>query len=321
MELDRRRPGVSSIASTRKERDRVELLSGLFEGVTTGAPIGFIIRNEDARDKDYKDLKDIFRPSHADYTYSEKYAIRDYRGSGRASARETACRVVGGAIARQVLGSRGISVWAYTSQVGKISLKKPYTEFDRSVVYANEARCPDPLIAETMQNKIKMLRKEGDSIGGVVTGVITGLPAGLGEPVFNKLHAALGGAMLGINAVRGFEIGSGFIGATMKGSAHNDVYCMKDGRMGTETNNSGGIQGGISNGMDVYFRVAFKPTPTILKAQKTVNTAGEEVTFKAKGRHDPCVVPRAVPVVEAMAALVMADQLLLNRTSQIQWKE
>jgi len=316
-ELERRKPGASPLSSSRKEPDKVELLSGLYEGTTTGAPIGFIIRNKDHRSRDYEHLKNIFRPSHADYTYFKKFGLRDHMGGGRASARVTACSVVGGAVARQLLEQWGVKIWAYTSQIGDIILKKSYGQLSPEKVYTNNVRCPDPLIAETMDKKIMMIKKSGDSIGGLVTCVISGLPAGIGEPVYNKLHAALAASMLSINAARGFEIGAGFESAKMKGSEHNDLFCNKDGEISTRTNYSGGIQGGISNGQDIYFRVAFKPTPSILKKQQTVNLQGNEVELQGRGRHDPCVVPRAVPVVEAMTLLTVADHFLLSRTSRL----
>lgn len=307
-EMNRRKPGQSEIVTQRKEPDSVEFLSGIFEGKTTGTPIGFIIRNADQRSKDYSHIKDVYRPSHADYTYEKKYGNRDYRGGGRSSARETACRVVAGAIAKQLL--KGIRINAYTSSVGDIYLKKPYQELDFSKTEANAVRCPDEKTAELMINRIKEIRKEGDTIGGTVTCVLQNVPIGLGEPVFDKLHAELGKAMLSINAVKGFEYGSGFCGVQMKGSEHNDLF-NADGT--TKTNLSGGIQGGISNGMDIYFRVAFKPVATIIQKQDTLDSSGNIVEMQGKGRHDPCVVPRAVPIVEAMAALVIADYYLQNK--------
>jgi chorismate synthase len=313
-ELDRRRPGQSKIVSQRKEGDKVEVLSGVFEGTTTGAPIGFIIRNEDQKPKDYDHIKDVFRPSHADYTYQAKYGNRDHRGGGRSSARETAARVVAGAIAKIILKKQGISITAYVSQVGKISLGKSYQKLDLSKAESNIVRCPDGEKAGKMIGVIEAARKEGDTVGGAVSCVVKGVPAGLGEPVFDKLHADLGKAMLSINAVKGFEYGSGFEGIKMKGSEHNDLFFKNGKKIATRTNRSGGIQGGISNGEDIYFRVAFKPVATIMQKQITVNAAGEEVEMKGKGRHDPCVVPRAVPIVEAMAALVLADHLLRSKT-------
>ena len=311
-EMDRRKPGQSKIVTQRKEPDTVEFLSGIFEGVTTGTPIGFIIKNANQKSKDYSHIKDVFRPSHADFTYNEKYGQRDYRGGGRSSARETACRVVAGAIAKQFLST--IKINAYTSAVGDISLDKNYKELDFSKTESNPVRCPDPILAEQMIEKIKDIRKEGDTIGGTVSCVIKNVPVGLGEPVFDRLHAQLGKAMLSINAVKGFEYGSGFEGVKMKGSAHNDVF-NSDGS--TKTNRSGGVQGGISNGMDIYFNVAFKPVATVMQAQETIDKDGNTVEMHGKGRHDPCVVPRAVPIVEAMAALVIADFMLLNRLSKL----
>ena len=311
-EMDRRKPGQSKIVTQRKEPDTVEFLSGIFEGVTTGMPIGFIIKNTNQKSKDYSHIKDVFRPSHADFTYNEKYGQRDYRGGGRSSARETACRVVAGAIAKQFLTS--IEINAYTSSVGSIALGKNYQTLDFSKTESNPVRCPDSVIAEQMIDKIKAIRKEGDTIGGTVSCVIKNVPVGLGEPVFDRLHAQLGKAMLSINAVKGFEYGSGFEGVSMKGSAHNDAF-NADGS--TQTNNSGGIQGGISNGMDIYFNVAFKPVATVMQTQETIDKEGNAVEMQGKGRHDPCVVPRAVPIVEAMAALVLADFTLLNRLTKL----
>ena len=310
-EMDRRKPGQSKIVTQRKEPDTVEFLSGIFEGVTTGMPIGFMIKNTNQKSKDYSHIKDVFRPSHADFTYNEKYGQRDYRGGGRSSARETACRVVAGAIAKQFLNT--ISIDAYTSSVGPIALDKNYQSLDLSLTESNPVRCPDPVVAEQMIDKIKAIRKEGDTIGGTVSCVLKNVPVGLGEPVFDRLHAQLGKAMLSINAVKGFEYGSGFEGVKMKGSAHNDAF-NADGS--TQTNNSGGIQGGISNGMDIYFNVAFKPVATVMQTQDTIDKDGNSVEMQGKGRHDPCVVPRAVPIVEAMAALVLADFTLLNRLSK-----
>lgn len=307
-ELNRRKPGQSAIVTQRKEPDAVEFLSGIFEGVTTGTPIGFIIRNTNQKSNDYSHIKDVYRPSHADYTYDQKYGVRDYRGGGRSSARETASRVVAGAIAKQLLKS--VSIQAYTSSVGDIYLEKPYQDLDFSLTESNDVRCPDTEVAERMINRIKDIRKAGDTIGGTVTCVLKNVPIGLGEPVFDKLHAQLGKAMLSINAVKGFEYGSGFCGTKMKGSEHNDLF-NADGS--TKTNLSGGIQGGISNGMDIYFRVAFKPVATIMQEQDTIDAQGNLVKMQGKGRHDPCVVPRAVPIVEAMAALVLADFYLMNK--------
>lgn len=308
-ELNRRKPGQSAIVTQRKEPDEVQFLSGIFEGRTTGAPIGFTVQNTNQKSNDYSHIKDVYRPSHADFTYDKKYGVgvRDYRGGGRSSARETISRVVGGAIARQMIP--GITIQAYTSSIGDIFLEKPYQALDFSLVESNAVRCPDAEVAARMEDYIKEVRKDGDTVGGTVTCVIKNVPAGLGEPVFDKLHAELGKAMLSINAVKGFEYGSGFCGAKMRGSAHNDIF-NADGT--TKTNLSGGIQGGISNGMDIYFRVAFKPVATIMQGQETINSAGEVVEMHGKGRHDPCVVPRAVPIVEAMAALVLADFSLLS---------
>ena len=310
-ELNRRKPGQSAIVTQRKEPDTVQFLSGIFEGVTTGASIGFIIENTNQKSKDYSHIKDVSRPSHADYTYHEKYGHRDYRGGGRSSARETACRVVAGALAKQVISS--IKIDAYTSSVGDIYLEKPYQDLDFSKTEDNAIRCPDQEVAEKMINRVKEIRKEGDTIGGTITCVIQNVPVGLGEPVFDRLHAELGKAMLSINAVKGFEYGSGFCGTKMKGSEHNDSF-NADGS--TKTNLSGGIQGGISNGMDIYFRVAFKPVATIMQNQDTIDANGNSVQMQGKGRHDPCVVPRAVPIVEAMAALVLADYYLLNKVTK-----
>ena len=305
-ELDRRKPGQSAIVTQRKEPDEVQFLSGIFEGKTTGAPIGFMVPNTNQKSNDYSHIKDTYRPSHADYTYDKKYGHRDYRGGGRSSARETISRVVGGAIARQMLP--GITINAFTSSVGDIFIDKPYQDLDFTLTEQNPVRCPDMEAAAKMEEYIREIRKQGDTVGGTVTCVVKNVPAGLGEPVFDKLHAELGKAMLSINAVKGFEYGSGFCGAKMKGSAHNDLFNL-DGT--TQTNLSGGIQGGISNGMDIYFRVAFKPVATIMQLQETINSSGDVVEMQGKGRHDPCVVPRAVPIVEAMAALVLADFMLL----------
>ncbi len=316
-ELDRRRPGQSHIVTQRKETDTVEFLSGVWEGKTTGTPIGFLIRNGNQKSGDYDHITDVYRPSHADYTYDIKYGIRDHRGGGRASARETVARVTAGAIAKLLLRKYGIEIHAYTSQVGDIKLLKDYRELDHQVTETNAVRCPDPLIAETMIRKIEQVRKEGDTIGGVVSCFAKGVPPGLGEPVFDKLHADLGRAMLGINAVKGFEYGSGFEGVKMRGSEHNDAFVKKEGNIGTLTNRSGGIQGGISNGEDIYFKVAFKPVATLMQKQQTINSKGEAVEMTGKGRHDPCVLPRAVPIVEAMTALVLADHLLRQKASKI----
>ena len=311
-EMNRRKPGQSKIVTQRKEPDAVEFYSGIFEGQTTGTPIGFVIKNTNQKSKDYSHIKDVYRPSHADYTYDKKYGVRDYRCGGRSSARETACRVVAGAIAKQLLSS--IKINAFTSSVGDIFIDKPYQDLDFSKIESNIIRCPDEVSAEKMITKVQEIKKQGDTIGGTITCVLQNVPAGLGEPVFDKLHAEFGKAMLSINAVKGFEYGSGFCGAKMVGSEHNDKF-NNDGS--TQTNLSGGIQGGISNGMDIYFRVAFKPVATTLQKQETINSKGETVEMQGKGRHDPCVVPRAVPIVEAMAALVLADYMLLDRTTKL----
>ena len=311
-ELDRRRPGQSALTTPRKESDRVEILSGLFEGKTTGTPIGFIIRNENQHSADYDNLRDVFRPSHADYTYYNKYGIRDHRGGGRASARETAARCVAGAFAKIALQTQGISVKAYTSQVGGIALPGTYKDYDLNAIESNAVRCPDAATAEKMADLIKSVKAEGDTIGGIITGVITGVPVGVGEPAFGKLHATLGAAMLSINAAKGFDYGSGFAGVAQRGSKQNDLFVTdNEGHVHTLTNNSGGIQGGISNGEDIYFRVAFKPVATLLREQATIDKEGHAATVKARGRHDACVLPRAVPVVESMAAVTLLDYLLI----------
>ncbi|MDP4278332.1 MAG: chorismate synthase [Bacteroidota bacterium] len=315
-ELNRRRPGQSSLTTSRNEPDEVEFLSGLFEGKTTGTPIGFCVWNAKQRSGDYDSMKDLFRPSHADYTYFEKYGIRDNRGGGRASARETIARVVAGAIAKLVLKQLGISITAYTSQVGPLKADKPYSDYNFENIEKNPVRCADPEMAVKMAELITSVKAKGDTVGGIVTCIIKGAPVGLGEPVFNKLHQVLGSAMLSINAVKGFEYGSGF-DVSGFGSEQNDVFYNRDGEIHTRTNHSGGIQGGISNGEDIYFRVAFKPVATILIEQQTVDKQGEAVTFKAEGRHDPCVLPRAVPIVEAMAALVMIDMYLTDKSRQL----
>jgi chorismate synthase len=316
-QLYRRRPGQSHITTQRKEEDTIEILSGVFEGKTTGTPIGFLIRNEDQQAKDYDHLKDNYRPSHADFTYEQKYGIRDHRGGGRSSARETACRVAAGAIAMLFLKEKGITIKAFVNQVGNVKLDKSYKELDLSKTDSNIIRCPDDEVAEKMIALIESVRKQGDTIGGVIQCVIENCPAGLGEPVFEKMNAALGSAMLGINAVKGFEFGKGFESVLLLGSELNDAFVMKEGRAVTETNNSGGIQGGITNGMPIYFNVAFKPVATIMKQQRSVNKAGQEMLLQAQGRHDPCVLPRAVPIVEGMAALVVADFLLMSRLNRI----
>ncbi len=312
-EMARRRPGQSALVTQRKEGDAVEILSGVFEGRSTGTPIGMLIRNADQRSKDYGHIARSYRPSHADFTYQVKYGIRDYRGGGRSSARETAARVAAGAVAKLLLAQYGIHARAWVSQVGEIVLDRPYAELDLDGVDAHPTRCPDPATAERMETLIRAVRKDGDTIGGVVSAVVQGMPPGLGEPVFDKLHADLAKAMMGINASRGFEYGSGFAAAAMRGSAHNDAFAMQDNNVVTTSNHSGGIQGGISNGMDIPFRVAFKPVATIVAEQDSVDQDGNAVTVSGKGRHDPCVLPRAVPIVEAMAALVLADHLLRYR--------
>ncbi len=311
-EMQRRKPGQSSIVTQRKEPDSVRFLSGIFEGKTTGTPIGFVIENTNQKSQDYSHIKDTYRPSHADYTYDQKYGLRDYRGGGRSSARETACRVAAGAIAKQLL--KDIKITAYVSGVGTLSLNKPYSELDFDIIEKNPVRCADAQMAQQMEEYIKDIRKQGDTVGGIITCVVQNMPVGLGEPVFDKLHAQLGKAMLSINAVKGFEYGSGFAGSSMKGSEHNDAF-NTDGS--TQTNRSGGVQGGISNGEDLYFNVAFKPVATIMQKQETIDKDGNTVEMQGKGRHDPCVVPRAVPIVEAMTALVLADFHLLNQLSKL----
>lgn len=314
-ELDRRKPGQSRITTQRREADTVQVLSGVFEDKTTGTPIAMMIWNEDQRSKDYSHIAQQFRPSHADFTYQTKYGVRDYRGGGRSSARETAARVAAGALAKLILKDLGVDVQAYVSQVGKLKLDKEYHELDLSLTDTNAVRCPDPEMAQTMFDYIDDIRKQGDSIGGVVSCVVTGAPVGWGEPVFDKLHAEMGKAMLSINAVKGFEYGSGFAGVELQGSAHNDAfYTDETGRVRTRTNHSGGIQGGISNGEDIFFRVAFKPVATIMQDQESVDQNGESITVQGKGRHDPCVLPRAVPIVEAMAALVLVDFYLRDKS-------
>ena len=312
-ELDRRRPGQSRITTPRKESDKVKFLSGLFEGRSTGAPIGFMVSNENQQSSDYNHLKEVFRPSHADFTYQQKYGIRDHRGGGRSSARETLSRVVGGAVARLWLRQMNVDITAYSSQVGEIALENDYTKYDLSLIEATPVRCPDPAKAEEMIRLINEVRYKGDTIGGIITCVIKGVPVGLGEPVFGKLHAALGSAMLGINAVKGFEYGTGF-NVSQRGSEVNDVFYNDNGIINTRTNRSGGIQAGITNGQDIYFRVAFKPVSTILTEQETVDIEGNDTTIKARGRHDPCVLPRAVPIVEAMPAMINVDHLVLAKT-------
>lgn len=320
-ELDRRKPGQSAIVTQRKEADEFELLSGVFEGKTQGTPIGIIIRNEDQKSKDYDHIKNAFRPSHADFTYQEKYGTRDYRGGGRSSARETAARVVAAGIAKLILKQYGIQIQAYVSRVGHLQLAQNYTELDLSNTENNIVRCPDINMAEQMIEYIKQIRKEGDTIGGIVSCVIQGVPVGLGEPVFDKLHADLGKAMLSINAVKGFEYGEGFNSIIYKGSELNDKFISStlndNKKITTTSNNSGGIQGGISNGQDIYFNVAFKPVATIMQNQHSVDENGNEILLEGKGRHDPCVLPRAVPIVECMAAIVITDFLLRNRATKL----
>lgn len=309
-ELDRRRPGQSEVSTPRNEADRIEILSGIFEGKTTGMPIGFVVKNTDQNSKDYSELKELYRPSHADYSWQQKYGWRDHRGGGRSSAREHIARVVGGAVARQVLAGYGISIQAYTSRVGTVALAADWGEVSSEKVESNVVRCPDASTAEQMIALIREVREAGDSVGGVVSCVIRGVMPGLGEPVFDRFQSRLAQAMLSINAVKGFEYGAGFAAASMRGSEHNDLFVMQEGKIHTQTNLSGGIQGGITNGEDIYFRVAFKPVATIMRQQQTVDREGRSVVFEAHGRHDPCVVPRAVPVVEAMAAMTVLDMLL-----------
>lgn len=317
-ELRRRRPGQSNIVTQRKENDEVQILSGVFEGIATGSPIAMLIPNGDQKSGDYDHIKDSFRPSHADYTFEVKYGHRDYRGGGRSSARETAARVAAGAVAKLFLNHFGITINAWVSQVGSIGMPYPPQNIDYGLIESNDVRCPDPKLAEEMIQLIKQIRKDGDTIGGSVTCNITGVPVGLGEPVFDKLHAELGKAILSVNACKGFEYGSGFDGITMKGSDHNDsFFASDDGHIATKTNFSGGIQGGISNGMDIYFRAAFKPVATIIPAQDSVDKFGQTTKITGKGRHDPCVVPRAVPIVESMAALVLADFMLRNKVVKL----
>ena len=316
-ELDKRRPGSTELGTDRSEEDKIEILSGLFEGKTTGTPIGFIILNKDARLKDYDQIKDVYRPSHADYTYDVKYGIRDYRGGGRASARETACRVVAGALAKLLLKQSGVDIFAYVSSIGEFSLKKDYKELDLKRTYESSVRCPDPHMETFMIRKIEKVRKEGDSIGGTISCVVKDLPAGLGEPVFDKLQAVLAHAIMSINAVKGFEYGTGFSATLMTGSEHNDEMIKTNQGGEFNSNKCGGIQGGISNGEDIYFRAAFKPVASISKKQKTVNQNAQQVELELKGRHDPCVLPRAVAIVEAMTALVLADFLLLSKLNKL----
>ncbi len=316
-ELNRRRPGQSLLTTPRKENDRVEFLSGIFEGKSTGCPIGFIIRNQNQHSNDYDNIRNVFRPSHADYTYTQKYGLRDHAGGGRSSARETIARCVAGALAKLALKQLGVQIYAYTSQVGDIALSQDYKHYDPALIEQNNVRCPDPETAARMAKKIEEVKAEGNTIGGIITGVIKGCPVGLGEPVFGKLHAALGQAMLSINAVKGFEYGQGFAGVSQTGKMQNDLFFNDNGRINTRTNNSGGIQGGISNGQDIYFRVAFKPVATLLMEQETVTVNGEDTVLKARGRHDACVLPRAVPIVESMAAMVILDNYLLNKTTRL----
>ena len=316
-QLDRRRPGQSQITTQRKEPDHVELLSGVYQGKTTGTPIGFMVRNTNQRSSDYNNMVDLFRPSHADYTYYNKYGLRDPRGGGRSSARITISRCVGGALAMLALQQLGITIQAYTTQVGDIKLEDDYTHYDLSQIDSNIVRCPDLEKAQQMEALIREVKADGDTIGGVIACVIKGCPVGLGEPEFDKLHAQLGAAMLGINAVKGIAYGLGFDGVSQGGSQLNDVFVADHGQITTSTNNSGGIQGGISNGQNIYFRVAFKPVATLLRSQNTVDANGCATVLQAKGRHDPCVLPRAVPIVESMAAMVLLDNYLLNKTVHI----
>lgn len=316
-QLNRRRPGQSAIVTQRNEKDRVRFLSGIFEGVTTGTPIGFVVENEDHHSNDYSNIRDVFRPSHADYTYTSKYGIRDFRGGGRSSARETIARVVAGALAMQALGQIGVTVTAYTSQVGNIALDNDYRHYDLSTIESNDVRCPDADAAARMHELIRQVQADGDTIGGTVTCVVKGVPVGLGEPVFDKLHARLAYAMMSINAAKGFDYGMGFDGVGNRGSQMNDAFICTDGHISTTTNRSGGIQGGISNGEDIYFRVAFKPVATLLRDVETIDKDGRATSLHARGRHDPCVLPRAVPIVEAMAAMTIFDMYLLNRIARL----
>lgn len=315
-DLDKRKPGQSKITTERMEDNEFEVLSGLFEGKTTGVPLTIIVKNKNQQSADYDHLKDVFRPSHADYTYQQKYGIRDYRGGGRQSARETVARVMAGSVAKMILNNWGISIHAFVSQIHHIKLANPLAEIDFTQIETNLVRCPNSETANKMIALIEEVKAEGDSVGGIITCICKGVPTGLGEPVFNKLHAELGKAMLSINACKGFEIGSGFESVLLKGSEHNDEFTFKNEQVKTQTNHSGGIQGGISNGMDIVFKTAFKPVSTIKQKQQTVNIENENIHFKAEGRHDPCVVPRAVPIVEAMAALVLVDYYLLQKMYQ-----
>lgn len=316
-ELDRRKPGQSKITTSRNEADRVQLMSGVFEGKTTGTPIGFIVLNKNQHSKDYDNMRELFRPSHSDYTYYNKYGIRDHRGGGRSSARITLSRVVAGALAKLALKQLGITIQAYTTQVGNIELERDYRLYDLTKTEDSLVRCPDADKAKQMESLIMKVKDDGDTVGGVIACVVKGCPIGLGEPEFGKLHAQLGAAMLSINAVKGFEYGNGFAGVSMRGSQQNDVFVRKDDKISTATNHSGGIQGGVSNGQDIYFRVAFKPVATILQKQNTVDIEGNPTTLNAKGRHDPCVLPRAVPIVEAMTAMVLLDNYLIGKTTHL----
>ena len=316
-ELDRRKPGQSAISTQRKETDKVEFLSGILDGKTLGTPIGFVLKNADQRSKDYSKIAQVYRPSHADYTYEKKYGIRDPRGGGRSSARETAVRVVAGAIAAQILEQKGVQIQSYVTQVGKVAVDKSYEELNLSLIDSNVVRCPDEAKAKEMETAILAARKDGDSLGGIIQCVIKNVPIGLGEPVFDRLNADLAKAMFSINAVKGFELGSGFAGTSMRGSEHNDAFVQEEGEIKTLSNHSGGIQGGISNGEDIHFKVGFKPVATIMKEQQTISKEEENVAFKAEGRHDPCVLPRAVPIVDAMAAMVILDHLLRDQASRL----
>lgn len=316
-ELNRRKPGQSYLTTPRKENDQVEFLSGIFEGKSTGCPIGFIIRNKNQHSNDYDNIRNVFRPSHADFTYTNKYGLRDHAGGGRSSARETIARCVAGALAKLALKQLGVQIYAYTTQVGNIALPHEYTHYDPALIEQNEVRCPDAEVAAKMADKISEMKAEGNTIGGIITGVIKNCPVGLGQPVFGKLHAALGQAMLSINAVKGFQYGRGFEGIGETGKMQNDLFYNDNGRINTRTNNSGGIQGGISNGQDIYFKVAFKPVATLLMEQDTVTADGKDTVLKARGRHDACVLPRAVPIVESMAAMVILDYYLLNKTTKL----
>ena len=316
-ELNRRRPGQSKITTARNEPDQVELLSGVFEGKSTGCPIGFVVRNTNQHSSDYDNMRDVFRPSHADFTYTSKYGIRDHRGGGRSSARITISRCVGGALAKLALKQLGISITAYTSQVGDIAISRDYSTLDFSEIEKNNVRCPDPEKAQQMEQLITEVKADGDTIGGIITCVVKGCPVGVGEPEFGKLHAMLGAAMLGINAAKGFEYGEGFGCVNSRGSQQNDIFESVDGNIRTRTNHSGGIQGGISNGEDIYFRTAFKPVATILQEQQTVNKDGNHATLRARGRHDPCVLPRAVPIVEAMTAMTILDYIMLKDSTNL----